>query len=614
MDKQEFRVNLCTFMGREYNVRMLIKYVEEALKIGAIDHYWMFDMTRNHEDHEYINNIQKDLDGKYPGRVHLVNRGIRREQLDAGIARDTIGQWGTFYKYLTNFDDNDIIIKCDDDTLYFDVETIRAAAELRWKNQKPLLMHANTINNGITAYHQQKQNMWTFEGADVLKKYPTSGLTGPLFSHPIVACDCHKQFAEDLTESETNVDKYKLKTNPYFCARVSINMIFMLGKDRDILSKIDSQDEYLTSSKLGQQTDRPNMVIGDFVSVHHTYGVQEPVMEELGTHEVYQKMTDTIFSEDRERINKPITMDCGESVTLKNDDVYLARYWSGPDSITIKNVRTEKFMNIDWSAQERIKVTKDPDTGELHREGLGIFWYKTDMTHSDEPLIFNMNFGVPGPLQIQECTEILKCYHPDNNGRAKRFMAFPVKMWFQKNYTVQHVKAIKNDDGTYKFESENHPRYYLVEDDRNPNNVNYFFEYEAEEDWHVEPMGHTNNMIVPIRLERGNQDECENDPTIARVTNDDSLPPCRNYREFYWMVDGYIWELISLENGNCHVKLIADNLSDLYLNGENTGHVHLGDKDEWVVDGKALKHSHTGKYLNISEKGIDLTDSPCDVL
>lgn len=609
-----YKIHLCTFMGREYNVRMLIKYVEEALRINAIDNYWMFDMTRNHDDHEYIHKLQQDLDKKFPGRVHMVNREERRVELDAGIAKDTVGNWGTFYKYLENFNDNDVIIKCDDDTLYFDVETIRAASELRWKNQGPLLMHSNCINNGIAAYHQQKQNIWKFEGADVLKKYPTSGLTGPLFSHPLIACDCHRQFAEDITADELNVEKYKLHKNPYFCARVSINMIFMLGKDRDLLKTINRQDEYITSSKLGQQTDRPNMVIGDFVSVHHTYGVQEPVMEEAGTHEVYQKMTDSVFSETRERKNKPITMECGECTTLKNDDVYLSRYWSGPDSVTIKNTRNNKYMNIHWSSQERVKVTKDPDTGDLHREGLGIFWYKTDMTHSDEPLIFNMSFGEPSPMQIQDCTEILKCFHPDNNNRAKRFMAFPVKMWFQKNYTVQLVNAIKNDDGTYKFESAQHPRYYLVEDDRNPDKINYFFEYENEESWHVEPMGHTNNMLVPIRLDRGNQDECENDPTIARVTNDPTLPPCKNYREFYWMVDGYIWELVKQDDGTVHVKLIADQLDDLYLNGDNTGHVALGNADKWLVEGLKLKHVHTGLYLNIEESGIALKDTGVNIL
>lgn len=607
-----YNIHLCTFMGREYNVRMLIRYVEEALNIDAIDHYWMFDMTRNHDDHEYIHQLQQQLNEKFPGRVHLVNRDIRREQLDAGLARDTIGQWGTFYKYLTNFDDNDVIIKCDDDTLYFDVETIRAAAELRWNNPSPLLMHANTINNGMAAYHQQQQDIWKFKHADVLKKYPTSGLTGPLFSHPIHACECHKQFAADILEDESNVNKYKLHHNPYFCARVSINMIFMLGKDRHMLSTIDSQDEYITSSKLGQQLDRPNMLIGDFVSVHHTYGVQEPVMEEIGTHEIYQQMTDKIFSNNTQRVNRPITTQMGTATVLKNhqEDVYLACYWATPNSVTLKNARTDKYINVDWTAQERVKVTKDPDTGDLHREGLGIFWYKTDLNHSDEPLIFNMDFETPGPLQIQECTEILKCFHPDNNGRAKRFMAFPVKMWFQKNYTVQHVQPIINDDGTYKLESVNHPRYYLIEDDRNPNNVNYFFEYENEESWHVEKMDHLNNKLVPIKLDRGNQDECENDPTTATVTNDPDLPKCRNYREFYWMVDKYIWEIIDQSDDTVFVKLIADDKPDLYLTADVDGKVTLGSSDKWTIEGKTLRHVDTGLYLNLTKSGINLTNDP----
>ena len=91
--EEEMIVNLCTFMGRKNNVKILLVYVEEALKINAIDNYYMIDMTRNHKDHEYIFSEQQRLNDLYPSRVHVVNRDVRRKQLDDNTAMDTIGSW-----------------------------------------------------------------------------------------------------------------------------------------------------------------------------------------------------------------------------------------------------------------------------------------------------------------------------------------------------------------------------------------------------------------------------------------------------------------------------------------------------------------------------------------
>lgn len=598
----EYRINLCTFMGRKDNVKILLSYVERALSIDAIDHYWMIDMTRCVSDHEYIFSEQQRLDAMYPGRVHVVNHDVRKQELQAGTAKDSIGSWAPFYSFCDTFKDDDIIIKCDDDTLYFDVETIRAAAEMRWNNKHPLLMHANTINNGVCAYHQYNKNIWKFKDVDLLKHYPTSGLTGPLFSHPEIACACHDQFADDMLASEDNIEKYKLGNNPYFTARVSINFIFMLGSDRNILSKVDTQDEYMTSSKIGQQLDRPNMIIGDFVAAHHTYGVQEPVMEALGTYEKYHRLNNRIKSNRTTYTNKHITQNLNRTVTLKCRGIHAARYWSTNNSVQIKNKRTDNYINIDWFKNERMKVVKQPD-GDISRHGTGVFWHKTEMSASDEPLLFNMDLTRPGVMQIQECTEIMKSSQPGNTN--ERFMSFPVKYWFQQNYKKQLIKPVHVSENEYRFESVDHAGFYLECDDRNPDKVFYFFKHNSTETWLVEDLSHTNNMLVPIELFRGDQHECENDPTIAVVTNDKKLPKCKNFREFYWMVTEYIWELIPVDD-HVLVRLIADDKPDMFLTVKGNN-VALGGKDKWIAVNGKLKHLNTGKFLNINSKGITLT-------
>ena len=53
-NNKQYTSHLCTFMGREANLKILIPYVDKALEIGAVDNYWFIDMTRKRSDHELI--------------------------------------------------------------------------------------------------------------------------------------------------------------------------------------------------------------------------------------------------------------------------------------------------------------------------------------------------------------------------------------------------------------------------------------------------------------------------------------------------------------------------------------------------------------------------------
>ena len=593
--ERDYTSNLCTFMGREENVKILIQYIEKALEIDAVDRYYMIDMTRCIEDHEYIYQQQQKLDAKYPGRVFVVNRELRGKQLRDGTWEETLGFWEPFYKFCKTFTDKDIIIKCDDDTLYFDVERLRAASDLRWENKAPLLMHANTINNGVCAYHQAKKGIWNKLDKQI-KEYPTSGLTGPLFSHPDIACDCHSQFTDDLIKDATNVRKYWLKENIYFSARVSINYIFMLGTDREELSKIDAQDEYVASSKLGQQLDRPNMIIGDFVAAHHTYGVQEPVMEKLGTFKMYENLVKSMQNEWETTCVYPkdITDTFNPASTIKSSGKYLMKYWSNDNSYTIKNNTTGKYISLKWEKTERVKVI-DKNT----KKGLGVFWHKTELHDTDDindSTLFTVNVNKPTLIQIQECTEVLKASDPGTDN--PRFLSFPIKLWFQQNYKKQLTRLVKHK-GAYKIESITNPGYFLVSDGSPPNKILYFFKEGGEDTWDLKPYKQYKNDVIMADIDRGNQSEVENDPTIATTTG---LPINKNFREFYWMVSEYIWEFIDIGNSKYHIKLIADDKPPLYLSVKNKSSLFTGNKPQaFTLNKNKLKHVPTG--LEISCKG-----------
>ena len=265
---KNYNSHLFTFCGRERNLRILLVYIELALKINALDHYWFVDMTRNQKDHKFVLKNFKRLSKIFPNRVHLFNHEERSKILkDPNLLKKESNNWGVFYSFLNNFKDDDVIVKCDDDILFLDVENLKSAFDLRWDNKKPFLMHSNCINNGVCAYHQRKLNIWLDEET---KTYPHKGLNGPLFSNPQIALDHHNKFCGDLLDDYNNLENYKLQKNILFCNRISINFIFILGKDRDLLSKIGRQDEYEISSRYPQLTDRPNLIIGDFITSHHT--------------------------------------------------------------------------------------------------------------------------------------------------------------------------------------------------------------------------------------------------------------------------------------------------------------------------------------------------------
>lgn len=575
---QPYTKHLCTFMGRKSNLTILMQYIERALKIDAIDNYWMIDMTRNLDDHEYIFEQQQRLNELYPGRVHLHNRDERRKLLDQGedAVRGSIGGWGTFYSFLKRFNDNDIIAKCDDDTLYIDVETLAAAYELRWQNKDPYIMHANCINNGLTAYHQKRlKNIWPQQDVTL---YPTCGLTGPLFSHPEIACDHHIKFCNDLKVNSANVDKYKLKQNIYFCNRVSINFIFMLGADRGELSKIDEQDEYETSSKIPQRVDRPNMIIGDFTIAHHTYGVQEPVMEEKGTYDHYKSLAEKIFSVDGQfDKNKEITLEYNPVSAIKRGNNYLMNTWASGNRVAIKNLRTEKYLALEHNSRERTIGPEKKPTGK--------HLTKSVVIGQDEPMLWYVEDGM-----IRTGAEILKTtpHKPD----AERFNSHLINIFYRGNYKINKFKHIQSKPGKYKLESAAAPGMFLIHKVL-PNGKEMFMIEKMDrgdaDDWEFEEITPNDRPVVG-QIVRNTPGNIDNDHTFSVS---DVLPKNDMTRGFYWMVTEYIWEFIP-RGDNYIIKLIADDKPDMFLN-KNKDDVVTGNQQQlWKLTDGIITHSTGG--------------------
>lgn len=605
-DKQ-FTSHLCTFMGREANLKILIPYIDSALKIGAVDNYWFIDMTRKLSDHELIKKLSAELNDKYPGRVHLYNSEERGRIIDdKDKLAEATKSWETFYKFLRRFNDNDIIAKCDDDTYYIDVETLKAAYEFRWENKKPYLMHANAINNGLTAYQMNKKGVFNDKESSI---YPFGGLTGPLFSHPEIACKHHDQFTRDMLANHDNINKYKLGKNIQFCNRVSINFIFMLGKDRHELSKITYQDEYDTSCKYPQRENRPNVIIGDFIMAHHTYGVQEPIMEELKTHVGYEKLCEKLNSGDVQFENKPIGTQLNATTTIAAGGKMLMRAWVEKNSYAIKDVKTGRYIQ-----------TIDCGGGEDDRQFLRSE-IKRGTTDIKKAAIFNIEIDKDHFVELNNTTCILR--GPTGNHPCEA--AFQSPAFFQAQYLNNDITFKRTQGNKFTIHpSKDHS--YCLKCPSAHENLHKEQPSKAEElerllqwskevadqgfEWELEPLGaNADNVIAGVITRPANFNRVANDETTAWDVSE-KLPENNCCREWIWMVKDYIWEMIPVHNKEnvYRIKLVADDKPDMYLfylegpdkliTGGGGDHFEFIDKSP-----KYLKHLKTGKYVNITDDG-----------
>lgn len=590
----EYTSHLCTFLGREANVRLLHQYIERALSLNAVDNYWMIDMTRCVSDHEYIFKEYQRLSKKFPNRVHIYNNETRKRELNTPEKiKKSIGSWKVFYQFLDIFSDNDVIAKCDDDTLYLDIETLRAAFKFRWNNRQPYLMHANCINNGITTYHQHKKGIWNTNETDI---YPSCGLTGPLFSFPEIACMHHKTFTTDLLKTHDNIQKYQLNENILFQQRVSINFIFMLGTDRQALSKIDLQDEYNVSCKLPQNADRANCIIGDFTVSHHTYGTQEHLMKKMGTYEDYAELASKLAIKN-DYINKPINDSINEFITLNpNKCEYIAKYPSNPNTKTIQHVKSGMYISLRGKKIEKIKLDK-----KWNKIQTGNFILQSELYGDKNPqnaVLMDIDLDKPTLLEFTNSNKILRTPSSRKLHTKDIIPTHMTSKFFQGGYKTELVNFIKCTDKYYKIQSNAHPSFYLsIDNNKNTDKMHMKWKRGNGCMFKVTDISSNTNSVTPILIHRCD-DDLLNDGTYYTIKADKRK--IFKAREYYWMVDHYLWELVPHKNDVYYIKLLADNIENKYLT-VNKSNFEVGLPDKWTNVGSILMHQKTGISIQFSK-------------
>ena len=363
-------VKFCVFLGREKNMKILHYYLEEALKNNIIDEYHMFDFSRNNDDHLFIMNEFNRLKLIYYNKIYLHNYDDNEIILKKPRVKT---DWNPFYKTISKWSDNDIVIKCDDDILFIDINSLKNAINDRIEDKISFLIHSNCINNGVCAYYQK--DLFP-KLKNELNKYPTGGIMGILFEKPELAYVLHNQFLSDLLMNMNNLDKYILD-DIYITTRISINFILINGSDLKYLEDVSIHDEYELSSLIPEKLLRPNKIKGDLITSHLSYTFQDKIL--LNRPELllnYKKITEKYVIFNKDFLKKDI-MSIIPKVHLKNE-VFKIKNCFNKNHYYIKcidNDNSNKYLYIDYE-EDQLKLSEKRTIFQINEKSKNIIEIK----------------------------------------------------------------------------------------------------------------------------------------------------------------------------------------------------------------------------------------------
>lgn len=226
------------------------------------------------------------------GEVLLADVKQAREMLF--ISRRIGGAgFGEFYNfYADRYDEyrDAVILKCDDDILFFDLDRLSAFIRFRLEHPEFFVVSANVINNGICAYYQQREGLIPAELMEL--ELPPGGFGGRLWQNPGWAETLHEHFL-----SNSNKFLRACYRNPVITweQRFSINFISWLGVDLQEMGCAYGDDEQYLSVEIPSRLGRTSAIFMDFVACHLSFFTQDPHMERAKIIAAYRDFAQTTY-------------------------------------------------------------------------------------------------------------------------------------------------------------------------------------------------------------------------------------------------------------------------------------------------------------------------------
>lgn len=241
--------------GRQQYMEVLAPYI--LREKGLVDRWDIWVNTGRDSDLAYLHGLAADN----KGFVRLVHY---KEKLHKPAPQP----W--FFRHAC--ESHTLYIKFDDDICWVKDDAILELAKFRVENPRPLIVMANTINNGFCAYIHAKHGAQDF---CIDGKFPriSPDCYNDVWGNPRIGEYAHRTFLDDLLRGD--VEKYLFEAWELTAyQRFAINCICWWGRDVD--GEMDGhfdEEQWLTTlqpRKLG----RPNSICGTSLVSHFAFHKQ----------------------------------------------------------------------------------------------------------------------------------------------------------------------------------------------------------------------------------------------------------------------------------------------------------------------------------------------------
>ena len=174
--------------------------------------------------------------------------------------------------YIANADAyrKDVILKCDDDIVYFDLDKLEEFVAFRRDNPQYLLVSANVVNNGVCAHFQQALGAIPTDAMTC--ELPPGGLCGSLWEDGARAEALHRLFLKAPKSFATAAGPI------VWNERVSINFIALLGADLLHIPDVTADDEHDLCYGVRKRAKKQNCIYPQFLAAHLSFWKQDAAM------------------------------------------------------------------------------------------------------------------------------------------------------------------------------------------------------------------------------------------------------------------------------------------------------------------------------------------------
>jgi hypothetical protein len=273
------KVYITIFAGRKRYLSCLKQYLDILLERNIITEVHLWDYVRDPADSIYIQELSKN--SKY-----IYMKPTKNYQ-----------GWNEYYEYYSNaaYDPEDILIKCDDDVVFLDVDQMpRYLNEIKQGG----IYYPNIVNNDVCAYIQYKYGIHKLiSEQDIYKKYgtdsaPLTGWSNGWYTRFDRAEAIHREFLANPGVFRINAPTFPWK------GRISINMfgskLASITEYYALFMKHGkTDDEAYFSHEISENAAVSNHIVPFMNIVHFSFGPQNSSRLDMLFLGSYQKLSRT---------------------------------------------------------------------------------------------------------------------------------------------------------------------------------------------------------------------------------------------------------------------------------------------------------------------------------